>query len=196
MQNDTYKEKTKETYDLYAKDFDAKFGEHFNARVKDEADIFISYLAGNKILDIGSGPGNHAEYFKSKGFDVICGDISPAMVSLCAQKGLRAELIDIEEKTLPDTFHAVWAYAVLLHIPKNKIKKAVENILVMLKPGGLIGLALKEGEGEHMETHHSYPNTERLFTYFTDQEVRELFLPTFDLLHFNRMVDRIKYRHL
>lgn len=188
-----YKIATKAAYDKYAPEFDIKFGEHFEERVKNKADEFVGHMTGRRLFDIGSGPGIHAAYFASKGLDVVCGDISQHMLSLCEEKGLETRRIDIEQDRLPETFDAIWAYAVLLHIPKKHVPKAFENVIAMLKPGGMLGLALKEGQGEGLETHPKYPDTERWFTYFTDNEIRELVLPKFELVDFDRINVKNRY---
>jgi len=124
-----YKEKTKKTYDIYAKKFEERFGKHFELRVKKEADRFLEHLKGKKIVDLGAGPGIHGKYFQEKGFDVLCVDNSEEMVKLCKQKGLKAEVMDVEDLQLPDkSFDGVWAYAILLHIPKANIEPVIQKI--------------------------------------------------------------------
>ncbi len=177
-----YKTETKRTYNRYPDLFDEKFDRHFNLFVRPEAEAFLRFTPGNIILDLGSGPGNHAVYFKDQGYDVTCVDNSRAMVSCCRKKGLTALYMDIESLDFPDqTFDGIWAYASLLHIPKERGKLVIPKLARLLRPNGTIGLALKEGEGEGFETHASYPQTQRWFTYYSDSEVRELFDPYFSL---------------
>ncbi len=180
-----YKQETKRTYETYPEVFDKRFQLHFAKHVQPEADIFISHLNGKKIVDLGCGPGNHADYFRQKGLEVLCIDISEEMVRLCKQKGLRAEVIDFENLELDGQFDGVWAYASLLHIPKNKIQNVVSRIEKVLKQEGILGLSLKEGKGEGFEPHHRFPGTQRWFTYYTDDEIRQLF-GRFEVLHSSR----------
>lgn len=178
-----YKEETKRTYNLYPADFDTKFEKHFHKNVKHTADLFISHLPGKTILDLGCGPGNHGVYFKEQGLDALCGDLSEEMVRLCQQKGLKSQIVDIENIDFPaQSFDGIWAYASLLHVPKDRMPAVVQDITGLLKPNGLLALAVKEGKGEGMETHEKYPGTQRWFTYFTDKEIKALFSQNFDLL--------------
>ncbi len=189
-----YKEKTKEAYDKYAEKFDQKFGEHFEFWVKKEADLFLENLEGMKIVDLGSGPGNHAAYFKENGCDVLCVDLSEGMIDKCRQKGLKAQVMDIESLNLPEkSFDGVWAYASLLHVTREKIPQVIKKISKMLKPGGLLGVAVKEGTKEGFEANEKYPGTERWFTYFTDEEMKQLFSAGFKLIHSSKTNVKNKY---
>jgi SAM-dependent methyltransferase len=181
------KQLTKQAYDQYAEKFNQTFGEDFKNDVVHKAEIFLERLSGNKILDLGSGPGNHAEYFAKKGYDVLCIDISEKMIALCREKGLKAEVMDIENLTLPaQSFDGIWAIASLLHVPKSNIPSVINSIAKILKPGGILAVSVKEGSGEKMEKHPNFPGTERLFVYFTDYEIRQLFFLNFELLHYER----------
>jgi len=178
---------TKQAYNKYAEKFNRTFGDDFETDVIHKADIFLGKLQGNKILDLGSGPGNHAEYFTKKGFNVLCVDISEKMIELCKRKGLKAEITDIEHLTLPaQSFDGIWAMASLLHIPKSNITNVINSIAEILTPKGILAISVKEGYGEKMEKHPDFPGVERLFVYFTDQEIRNLFTPKFELLHYDR----------
>lgn len=170
-----YKKETIKAYDTYPKLFDKKFGEHFEY-VKKDADAFIKELKGKRILDLGSGPGNHALYFKKKGFDVLCLDFSDEMLKLCKKKGLKTIKMDIEKLKFPkESFDGVWAYASLLHVPKKGINPIIKKIRAALKKDGILAIALKEGEGAGLEENESYPNTKRYFSYYTKNEIRNIF---------------------
>jgi len=188
------KVETKKAYELYANKFDIKFEQHFLDFVRMEADIFIQNLNGIRILDLGSGPGNHAKYFKEKGLDILCLDYSFPMARLCKAKGLSSLVMDIESLGFKERiFDGIWAYASLLHLLKKDLPKAIESIEKILKTRGLLAIALKEGEGEKLEINEKYPGTKRLFSYFIDGEVRSLFGGSFDFIYSSRDNVRNKY---
>ena len=90
-----YKEITKQSYNEYPREFDLYFQESFDKYSVKFAESFIKKLKGKKILDLGSGSGIHASYFKNKGFDILCIDNSEEMIRLCKGKKLNAQLMDI-----------------------------------------------------------------------------------------------------
>src|SRR3989338_3863407 len=133
-----YKTETRKAYQMYDEEFDQKFSRHFNLFVQKEADLFLSKVCGKKILDVGSGPGNCAVYFQNRGFDVLCIDLSEKMVERCKKRGLKAQVMDLEKLgLLPQSYDAVWAYASLLHLPKENIDNVLKKIAEILKPQGL-----------------------------------------------------------
>jgi len=182
-----YKSETKRAYDKYPEKFEESFIESFDNYIQKKADKFIKLLNGKKIVDLGSGPGNHAEYFHKKGLDILCVDISEEMVKLCRKKGLRAQIMDIENLQLSEkSYDGIWAHTSLLHIPKNKTQKVIDQIIKILKYKGLLSLSVKEGEGERFEIHKKYPDIKRWFTYFTEKEIKKLFGQYFSIIYFSR----------
>ena len=188
-----YKAFTKATYQKHAREFDKKFGEHFDTYMKPTADLFLKRLSGSTVLDLGSGPGNHAVYFSEHGLDVTCADISENMVLLCKEKGLRAVVADIENLNLGTLYDGIWINAALLHIPKKNIGRAMEHIIRHLKPEGVLFISVKEGNGEDFETYKHDVTMTRWFTYFTDHEVRTLIGDQFDLLYYGKINVKNKY---
>jgi SAM-dependent methyltransferase len=169
-----WKAETVRSYDEYWRLYDERFAEHFRLRVVAEANSFLANLQGRQILDLGSGPGVHAEFFRSRGFNVMCVDLSPAMVGLCLRRGLRAEVADMEMLDYkPDSFDGVWAYASLLHLPKNRIPGMISKIRSWLRPDGLLSMSFKEGTSQGLEGHERFPGTRRWFTYVEAEEVMD-----------------------
>lgn len=48
----------------------------------------MDYVSG-RVLDIGCGPGRHALYLQSQGFDVTGVDVSPLAIEVCRRRGLK-----------------------------------------------------------------------------------------------------------
>ena len=190
-----YKKKTIGAYDRYPDAFDNKFERHFRAYVRADADDFIGLLPGRAIVDLGAGPGNHAAYFKERGLEVLCVDLSDEMLRRCRAKGLPAVKADVEDLSVfPDgAYDGIWAYAVLLHVPKEKVPGVVHNMARMLRPRGLVGLAVKKpvlaSQSQGLEPHEDFPGTERWFSYFSDDDVRAHFRD-FSMLDFRESRSR------
>mgnify|MGYP001595795381 CR=1 FL=1 len=61
-----YKQKTKDLYDEYAKNFQKRTEGYLKKYLLKDANLFIQSLNGVDVLDIGSGSGRDSSYFKKK----------------------------------------------------------------------------------------------------------------------------------
>ena len=179
----SYKLENKKAYNLYARKFEEKFKQHFEENVRKEADLFLAHLPGKEIIDVGSGPGNHALYFKEKGGKVLCVDFSESMLQLCAEKGLDIKFMDIEQWDLAEnSADGIWAYASLLHLPRDQIPEVIQNIQRTLHKEGMAFIAVKQGLGAEYEIKEKYSGTKRYFTYFSKEEMRGLLIAEFEII--------------
>ncbi|MBP1990601.1 class I SAM-dependent methyltransferase [Paenibacillus eucommiae] len=156
-----------------------------------EMDKFLSYLEPTdhlNLLDIGSGPGQHSMYFKQKGLNAACVDISPNMVNACKEKGLEAYVMDLYALDFGErVFDAVWSMNCLLHVPKSSLELVLRNIKAFLKPGGYFYLGVYGGydfEGIWEDDPYS-PN--RFFSFYEDEELKKAVSSEFELVHFESL---------
>lgn len=183
-----YKEENLKSYNKHAKHFEKYFGGLTDIHKLGEFEKFIRLLKGKKILDLGCGAGEHALYFKEQGFDVRCADISEAMISLCKEKGLNAEVMDIENLEFEEnSFVGVWAVTSLLHIPKEKMRRVAEKLSEIIKPAGILYVCVKEGEGERFVEDKHDPSTKRFFSYWRREEFLKIFENFFELVEFEKV---------
>ena len=177
-----FKEATKSVYDTNSHYFDDKFGTYTNNVILEELNEVTRYLPpGGKILDVGSGTGNHALFFKQKGFDVLCLDISDSMLEKCREKGLDTIKMDIENITLPaKSFDVVWAYTSLLHVPKSNMSNILATLHSLIKDNGLFCISLKEGSTEGFVPFEK--GGKRWFSLYNDDEIRKLLSSNFEIL--------------
>lgn len=140
------------------------------------------------LLEIGAGTGQDALFFQQEGLDVTCIDLSPAMVALCQQKGLRAFVQDFLHLDFPPaSFDAVYALNCLLHVPKRDLPAVLEAIRQVLRPDGLFYLGLYGGcdsEGVWADDQHE---PRRFFSFHTDDGIREAVQPHFGVLSAERV---------
>ena len=179
-----YKTETKKAYDNYASIFDEKFEIYTTEYINKEIELFANRVPkGGKMLDVGSGPGNHALRFQQRGLDVTCIDISAPMVDICKQKGLKAIQMDFEDLKFPaESFDAVWAYTSFLHVPKNKLQNALKKVLKVLKKDGIFFLGMKAGQmDDFRDQPKKYPGTKRWFALYSDTELRKYLEPHFTI---------------
>ncbi|MBI4450365.1 class I SAM-dependent methyltransferase [Candidatus Woesearchaeota archaeon] len=175
-------DETTAAYDRHAAAYSQKFEKHF-AHIHPFADQFVKHISGKRVLDLGAGPGHHAEYFRAKGLYVVCADLSSEMARMCRTKGLAAARMDMLSPAFTAScFDGVWAYASLLHIPKNEVGTALNSISRIAKPSAIIGIAVKEGSGEGLEHDDEHPDVQRWFSYYTCDELERLLRPRFDII--------------
>lgn len=95
-------------------------------------------LGPRRVLEVGGGPGELAERLqKELGSAVSFVDISPRMVELARERGVDAQLGDVQ--TLPfeeATFDTVVAAWMLYHVPD--IARGLSEIARVLRPGGAL----------------------------------------------------------
>jgi|SRR3989344_3473484 len=183
-----YKEANKQVYDNNAQGFEARTKDYIRNYILKDAELFISFLQGTRILDLGSGPGRDSLFFKERGLNPLCVDFSPEMVRLCQVKGLEAQVGDLENLPFSDsTFDGVWAYTSLLHMPKDKLPPVLARIGQILKPNGIFYLGMKEGDFEGWIESDKYPGSQRFFALYTDEELRKFLTPNFATLNTSRV---------
>jgi len=82
--------------------------------------------------------------------------------------------MDLLKLEFPENyFDAVYACAVLLHIKKKDIPKALEGFYDVLKPNGKLYIAVKEGKGVEHKKDKLSSKQKRMFTYFRKDELRK-----------------------
>ncbi len=150
---------------------------------------FLSMLPEKStILDVGCGAGVKSRYLAGKGFKITGIDFSEKMIEIAKRESpdIDFDVVDIYElDNYGKAFNAVFAQAVLLHIPKAKIQKIIKSLKNKIKPGGLLYLAVKEVKSDKLEEKIERENDygydyERFFSFFTLPEI-ERYLKGLDL---------------
>ncbi len=183
---------TIDSYNQMAKQYDDETEEFWNRFPRTFLDKFIE-LSGEKILDVGSGPGRDGLLIQERGKEVIGVDASEAMVKMSSERGLYS--VAAEFNSLPfenSSFDGVWSYTTLLHVPKSSVTTPLQEISRVLKPAGIFALGLIEGHTEgYQEKRHV--NRPRWFSFYQKDEVCDLCRDHgFKLLHFETFTPRSK----
>jgi SAM-dependent methyltransferase len=186
--NDEIKKNLIVTYDKYARDrYQARHAEWKLA----ERERFLKLLNENKfrlILDLGSGPARDAPYFRDKGLDIICIDLSKEMIAICAEHDLLSSVMDIENLGINDnSFDAVRAMNSLLHIPKDNIENILSDIKLILKPGGLFYLGMYGGHDFEGIWEDDFYTPKRFFSFYTDDGIKEIITRHFEVIEFTKI---------
>ncbi|MBI2326711.1 class I SAM-dependent methyltransferase [Candidatus Curtissbacteria bacterium] len=136
---------------------------------------FKKYLQSGKILEIGSGGGRDAKELIKAGYEYTGTDISKGLLEAAKKynPGAKFLLESVYDLEFPkDYFDGFWACAVLLHIPKNRIDKALKRIHRITKSHGIGFVSVKKGRGE-MVTIEPPPDGKRFFAYYSLKEFEE-----------------------
>lgn len=129
---------------------------------------FKKYLKpGDKVLDLGCGPGRDLKYFSSK-YQVIGLEPSPAL-SLYAKNYSGAQVIQsrIEDFRTTEKFNGIWACASLLHIPSRDLAEVFQKIEGLLTEEGVLFASFKYGDFEGIRN-------DRYFTNMTEESLSKV----------------------
>jgi SAM-dependent methyltransferase len=113
-----------------------------------------------RMLDAGCGPGDLTERFvRDLGVDLRAIDISPRMVELTRNRGIDAQIGDVESIPFADgEFDCVFAGWVLYHAPD--VDRAIGECARVLRPGGRL-VATTVGEDNLAEVWDLFEAGER-----------------------------------
>lgn len=148
---------------------------------------------GSRVLEIGSGGGRDALALESKGLSVRRTDITPGFVDLLREQGHDADVIDPRHDDLSDPerpgtpYDGVWASASLLHVARHNLPGVLRRLAQVTRPGGLVHLSVKEGDGERWTTHGNVSGP-RHFTYWREEPLRAVVAGAgFDVIDVSRV---------
>jgi SAM-dependent methyltransferase len=141
------------------------------ASVRSDIEDFAAVLgAGSRVLEIGSGGGRDAALMEELGLQVRRTDITSAFVELLREQGHEADVLDPLTDDLASadgSYDAVWANASLLHVAREDLPTVLRRLADVTRIGGLLRIAVKEGDGDGWSTHGSIAGP-RHFTYWRE----------------------------
>ena len=139
---------------------------------------FIKRLKKNsRILDVGCAGGRDMKIFNEKGFTAVGIDVSNALLKIAkkeAPKGKFFKMDVLELKFPKNYFDGVWADAVLIHLTKKDLPKALKNIYETLSDRGIFYASFKYGQGEKLVKEKPFTNDARFYSYYKKQELEHL----------------------
>ncbi|CUH78353.1 class I SAM-dependent methyltransferase [Tropicibacter naphthalenivorans] len=159
---------TLDVYDARAADYAQSFGMDHG---KDPSlrDFIAALPKRARVLDLGCGPGSWAVAMAQAGLSVDAVDASAGMVEQAQQhQGItvwQARFDQIEAEAIYD---GIWANFSLLHAPRDEMPGHLARLKRALKPGGLLHIGLKQGQGEARDS------LGRFYTYYTVPELTGL----------------------
>ncbi len=159
-------ESTLAVYDARAEDY-ARMSETLHELPEMQA--FAGLLpAGARLLDLGCGPGQYAEWFAARGFVVEAWDGAAEMVARAAARpGVAARQAMFDALEADTIYHGIWANFSLLHLPRAALPGQLRRIKRALIPGGLLHLGMKLGQGEATD------RLGRFYAYWGEEELEQ-----------------------
>jgi ubiquinone/menaquinone biosynthesis C-methylase UbiE len=196
---------TRETYNQIAPTY-AQVSAVMGENLLESAQKFLELLEPSfgqnaKILDVGCGPGRDMAWFENHNINVTGVDYTQPMLEIARTK-VRGSLVQADMRKLPfeaKSVDGIWCNASLLHLPKTDSPTALLEFKRVLKPAGILFLAVQEGSGEHLETRAVYGENQRFFARYTTPEMTGLLeVAGFEVLegHTHATHDRIWIRFL
>lgn len=112
----------------------------FHGRCREE---FLRYLRGNRVLDIGCGPGLDAAAFAGAGMRVVAADIVTEFLEIVKRRTSEASVVAVDMTSLcfrAGAFDGIYAAASFLHVPRRLAPGVLSAFQRMLAPGGVLFL--------------------------------------------------------
>ena len=114
------------------------------------------------VLDVGAGSGRDAAWLSAKGYDVVAIEPSASMRDAGAALHAQAPIRWIDDR-LPAlsavsksglSFDLILLSAVWMHLPPGDRPRAFRKIINLLKPGGLLAIAMRGGPADQARGMH------------------------------------------
>jgi protein-S-isoprenylcysteine O-methyltransferase Ste14/SAM-dependent methyltransferase len=186
--SDDVRRALREAYDRRADDRDRRAAPAWEVK---ERDAFLRLLQQERkhaLLELGAATGADAAVFGASGLEVVCLDLSPAMVRRCRARGLVAHVMDVADLRFPPgSFDAAYAMNCLVHIPKTELRQVLAGISRVLRPAGLFYLGLYGGREFEGIWDADYYEPKRFFSHHTDDHLRRVVAEAFAVHSFARV---------
>lgn len=179
-------EELQSSYDRVAKDYAEQFRDEMDKKPFDRKmlDWLAEKVGGLGIVcDMGCGPGQIARYLHSQGTKVCGVDLSPEMVrqaqglnpDIAFQPGDMLNLADVAD----NSYGGIAAFYSIVHIPRAKVGRALQELKRVLRPQGVLLLAFHIGQeikhldewlGKEVSLDFLFFETEEVKSYLADAD--------------------------
>lgn len=180
-------EKTIQTYNRTAAPYCAKTRrEEFLKQEEEYIKKMLSLISAPAplILDVGCGDGRQCATIEKLGAKAVGIDLSDGMLDESRILYPEGDFRRMDMRRLAfgdDSFDGIWSSGSIYHVTKADIGKVIAEFARVLRPGGVVALNFKLGDGEGLEQKpksYSGPvegDTPRYFAYYTKAEMTSLF---------------------
>jgi len=143
---------TQMSYDRVAAEYADKFKDEMDDKPFDRACLDrLAREVGNlgPICDMGCGPGQIARYLHRRGVPTLGVDLSPRMVAEAQRLNPDIPFHQGSMLALPDddnSWGGIAAFYCIIHIPREHIVDALQELKRVLKPGGILLVTFHIGD--------------------------------------------------
>ena len=167
-------DETLNTYNKIAKKYDEEYGNDFSDTPY--IDLFLEHVTGNRILDIGCGPGNLSKYVADNGYEVDAIDYSEEMIKIARNKVKNVNFMqmDMRQITINKKYNGIMLAYSLFHISKSEVGSVISKYYNLLEDKGVILIILQEGEGEEYVKENLDKNLNKFISFYSFEEIEKI----------------------
>jgi len=116
-------------------------------------------------------------------------DISNKLIKLAKEKNPlgKFEIHDIEDYLLPNNLDIIFAFASLIHVPKDSLERIFERAHTSLNPNGVMHISMKSS-GVYQETTKTDEFGTRTYYLYSAHDIESINGKMFDVLKLEEAV--------
>lgn len=128
-----------------------------------------------KIVEISCGSGRDAVVLAEKAESYIGIDIAEELIRFAQEKVPKGVFVvaDVETYVFPEGLDMVFAFASLIHTPKERLREVFSRVYQALNPGGVFRLSIKYSDPASEVTKTDEFGT-RTYYLYSQEDVAEL----------------------
>ncbi|WP_306058575.1 class I SAM-dependent methyltransferase [Natronococcus wangiae] len=138
------------TRSVYESDIDTYVDKYLSVSIAERyGEEFCNTLDGNRILDVGCGPGSDLATFTSAGYNVVGLDVVSSFLQVANSHTPDASLVQGDMRQMPfqdEAFDGIWSSASFLHIPRSHATDTLQEFRRVLQDNGVIFLSVKRNQ--------------------------------------------------
>lgn len=165
-------EETIATYDRIAADYAHRWQDR-SIMALALARFLKQVPGGATVLDVGCGPGFDCLALSAHGLRVVGLDLSRGMLQVGRSRGYPGHFVQADMRRLPlnNSLDGIWCNAAMLHLAYRDAVSALREFFRVLRHGGALFIAVKEGQGEAQRSQSYGPDAPRYFTYWQGDQL-------------------------